>query len=402
MKKIWTYSLLIAALLALPLIMIGRQYPEPMYSPGKVIEGHSKLLCSSCHSPFKSPQPPSCATAECHEAGKIGDKPAVTDLHIKVEEVNCLGCHSDHMGRTANITSDFDHGKSVHNASCVECHKTDGKKAHEDKYGEGCKTCHTTTDWKDILFSHDEAESKKDPACVECHSGEGDEAHKDDYGRGCIECHTVKEWKDITFTHDEVEAKKAPKCAKCHLGSGKKAHKKDRYGDKCALCHTVKDWEDVTFDHKESTTAPCSECHVGPKDDLHYDAMDECDSCHTTKAWKPASLDHLDYFPLETDHKVTCKKCHDARSYKKYTCMNCHIHATKKILKEHRKKRKKGFGDCLRCHRVKMNGRKYGTKKVDDKMIKKKKNKNKKKKKSSKTGKKEQQQEFDWFKWEKR
>ena len=81
--------------------------------------------------------------------------------------------------------------------------------------------------------------------------------------------------------------------------------------------------------------------------------------------------------------------------------MNCHVHATPKILREHRKKRKKGYGDCLRCHRVKMNGRKYGRKKVDDSMIEKKKKRKKKKKNSTKSKKKgEEMQEFDWFKWQ--
>ena len=41
--------------------------------------------------------------------------------------------------------------------------------------------------------------------------------------------------------------------------------------------------------------------------------------------------------------------------------MNCHVHATRGIKNEHREEGIRNFADCLRCHRVYMKGRTYGT-----------------------------------------
>jgi len=168
--------------------------------------------------------------------------------------------------------------------------------------------------------------------------------------------------------------------ADCHaVGKiGKKDAVRDLHdkakGQDCLLCHTdhrgLKGKITIPFDHKAlPETVKCADCHKGPGDDLHEKAGQDCRSCHTTKAWKPSTYDHDRYFPLVKDHNVGCNKCHDGGVYKKYTCMNCHVHATGGIISEHREEGIRDFGDCLRCHRITINGRSYGTGKVDDSMI---------------------------------
>ncbi len=48
--------------------------------------------------------------------------------------------------------------------------------------------------------------------------------------------------------------------------------------------------------------------------------------------------------------------------------MNCHEHATRGIIREHREEGIRDFGDCLRCHSVYFNGTRYGTEKVRESM----------------------------------
>jgi len=78
-------------------------------------------------------------------------------------------------------------------------------------------------------------------------------------------------------------------------------------------------------------------------------------------------LDHDRYFPLYKEHIGSCKKCHETpKNYKVYTCMNCHVHATRGIIKEHAEEGIRNYSDCLRCHRVYMKGRTYGTDKTGE------------------------------------
>lgn len=227
MKRGYGYWLLIGCLLAMQLLLMGMKYPAPLYSPGDVVEAHSKIRCKGCHAPFKRVPSESCSTVQCHPEGKIGKKPAITDLHNRMKGKDCLTCHSEHLGLKGKITKGMDHDAFLKGSTCMDCHK-------------------------------------------------------------------------------------------------------------------------------------------GPKDELHLGVSGSCGDCHTTKGWKPSTYNHEKYFFLDRDHKVSCNKCHDTGSYKKYTCMNCHEHSGGKIDREHSEEGIKNYGDCLRCHQVNMGGRSYGTDKVHE------------------------------------
>lgn len=272
MKKGYSFWLLIGSLLAIQLLLVGMKYPAPLYSPGDVAEAHSKLRCKDCHAPFKKVPSESCSVARCHPDGKIGKKPAITDLHNRMKGKDCLICHTDHKGLKGKITKAVDHEAFSRISKCLECHRTEGDKAHKDKYSGDCSSCHNT-----------------------------------------------------------------------------------------------KNWKEVAFDHSKVSPKPCVECHKGPKDDMHeMGAIGNCGDCHGTKGWKPSTYNHDKYFSFDKDHKVSCNKCHDTGSYKKYTCLNCHEHSGGKIDREHREEGIRNYGDCLRCHRVNINGRSYGNAKVHE------------------------------------
>lgn len=274
MKRGYRFWFLIAVLLSMQLMLLGMKYPAPLYSPGDVVDAHSKLRCKSCHAPFKRVPSESCSATDCHKEGKIGKKPAVVDLHNKVNGKDCLLCHTDHLGPKGKVTKAFSH-------SLID----------------------------------------KSARCMECHAAEYDKAHKD---------------------------------------------KKGTYSDDCAACHNTRNWKDVSFSHERVGAKSCLDCHKGPKDALHAAATGSCGECHNTRAWKPSTYNHDRYFPLDEDHKVSCNKCHDSGSYKKYTCLNCHEHSGGKIEREHREEGITNYGDCLRCHSVTIKGTSYGKSKVHE------------------------------------
>ncbi len=359
MKKMYSFYLMIGSLMVTAMLLIGMKYPAPLYSPGDIIKAHEKLGCSDCHAPFRRTPSESCAVANCHAPGKVGKKDAIKDLHNRVKGQDCLACHTDHKGVKGKITLAFNHKDLPGKVRCGDCHQAEGDKAHKNKYGNACKACHTTKAWKPASFSHDRVATT---ACVDCHRAAGKKAHKEKYGDACKGCHTTKDWKAISFSHDKVV--KTP-CADCHKAAGDKAHP-GKYGNLCGDCHNTKKWKEITFSHERVAATLCIDCHKGPKDDLHLSSGSDCKGCHTTKAWKPATLDHDRYFPLDKEHKVACNKCHETKDYKVYTCMSCHVHATRGIIKEHREERIRNFNDCLRCHRVYMKGRTYGTDKTGE------------------------------------
>ncbi len=96
MKKNYSFYLFIGALIASQLFLLGLKYPAPLYSPGDLVEKHSKLRCKDCHAPFKKVPSESCSEVKCHPDGKVGEKSAINELHVMLKAQDCLTCHTDH------------------------------------------------------------------------------------------------------------------------------------------------------------------------------------------------------------------------------------------------------------------------------------------------------------------
>jgi hypothetical protein len=230
MRKSHKFFLIIGILLLFQLFLLGLKYPAPLYSPGDLTEKHLKIRCRDCHAAFRRVPSESCSNIRCHPDGKVGKRPAIKDLHVRMEGKDCLLCHTDHLGVQGKITKPFEHK---------------------------------------LLSGRDQ----------------------------------------------------------------------------------------------------CMTCHKSPGDELHLKARGDCRACHGTDAWKPSTYDHDNYFSLDRTHNVNCSKCHDRTIYKQYNCMNCHEHATRGIISEHLEEGIRNFGDCLRCHSVFINGRRYGTDKTGEGMM---------------------------------
>ncbi|MEK7272284.1 MAG: hypothetical protein AAB047_00505, partial [Nitrospirota bacterium] len=238
---------------------------------------------------------------------------ALTGVHADPKKTECKACHKPKI-KYRDAPSE-----------CLACHRKDD--VHKGNFGETCATCHTATNWKEIIFDHgrdtkyplrDKHQSAK---CESCHTGhlykdklktdcyschKKDDYHKGVFGQKCETCHGEKDWKTSPFNHDKDT--KYPLLGK---------HKTT----KCESCHKVP----VA---KEKTPTACYACHK--KDDKHEDALGRaCEQCHTEKEWKDTHLfDHnKTKFPLLGKHeKVDCKGCHPDRKYRPtpLTCHACH------------------------------------------------------------------------------
>ncbi len=244
---------------------------ETLFMPGELIAGHAKYEaeCSRCHARFeKKTQDRLCR--DCHEAID-DDITARTGFHGRapaVKDQPCKSCHTDHIGRNANIvllnsatfdheTTDFDLLGSHSGISCSACHKP------EKKYSEAATDCYS------------------------CHKEQ--DAHKGNLGEQCGDCHVPEAWKEFDYDHDATDFPLEGKhkdvlCASCHLNEQYEDTPQDcnschylndihngRNGTKCQDCHNTQQWDKSKFDHDRDTEfrlrgkhsdIPCEACHT--------------------------------------------------------------------------------------------------------------------------------------------
>jgi Cytochrome c7 and related cytochrome c/Cytochrome c3 len=326
---------------------------EKLLMPGPVVKSHAKVEsdCASCHANFqRGTQDKLCFS--CHKP-IAADRAEKTGFHGKsrlMAGVACSACHTDHIGREANIVplgketfnhveTDFQLNGAHRNAECADCHAS-GKK------------------W---------AEAPHD--CFSCH--QKDEPHKGNLGKDCASCHNETSWRQVAaFDHGKTKfplkgAHAKQTCMSCHMGEvykGLPAACNDchaiqdihagRFGPKCASCHTEEKWKAARFDHDKTEfplkgahqKAACENCHVETasvpvpkacfgcheKQDVHKGKLGvACQNCHSEVAWRAnVRFDHgLTNYPLVGLHvPVACEACHADKSYKgaPSTCFACH------------------------------------------------------------------------------
>lgn len=247
------------------------------------------------------------------------------------------------INNQAHFYSPADVLKGHNKTICKNCHQPFKKVSSMSCSAKKCHTQGSIGNKRTIVKLHDKMKGKRCLLCHKEHVGSKEKSAK---------------------SSDHGAYSKAASCLECHKGEGDKDHK-DKYVSDCARCHNAKDWKTVIFDHT-LTSMSCVDCHKMAKDELHVDVKYSCTKCHGTKAWKPSTYNHDKYFLLDIDHNVSCKKCHDTGGYTKYTCLNCHEHSGAKIDSEHTEEGIRNYGDCLRCHSVKLGDKIYGTPKVDE------------------------------------
>lgn len=328
---------------------------EKLLMPGDLTTAHSKLEenCSSCHDRSdRKRQTALCL--DCHKdvAGDVRLKAGFHGRLPNVATAECKACHSEHLGRKADIVkllpTSFDHrntdfpldgahqgvtcdschvtGKKFRQAaaSCGACHKA--VDIHRGALGASCGSCHATTSWRGARFDHDKTKfplraAHRDTPCAACHI----DARYKDTPRRCNACHAP----------DDV-----------HRGSR---------GENCGDCHSESGWKNTRFDHAKETgfallgrhaSVDCTGCHRSGRfeDDLPRTCVgchrasdahagrlgDDCAKCHGNDSWTGSPFDHARQtkFALTGSHaRLGCHTCHTARvaTQKLATdCASCH------------------------------------------------------------------------------
>jgi Cytochrome c3 len=330
---------------------------ERLVMPGPLSTPHADLeaTCGSCHKPF-SRELQNSLCLDCHE-DVARDLTAKTGFHGRASAVtgaSCATCHSEHMGRAADILhldeDKFDHdvtnfplhGKHAE-TKCAECHTPELKSFHaaetecnachakDDRHhgnlGTACADCHAETAWKDVHFDHAQ---KTDYALTGAHAR-----------ITCVSCHAEEKYDDTPKT-----------CIGCHAADD---HHKGNNGVECQQCHTTKDWKELSFDHFTRTGfalrgghsgLKCEACHEGNKlekkapkecigchaeDDTHAGVNGtECAQCHRVTRWPDVTFDHgrdTKFALLGAHANLTCVMCHEQPASvvkPPMECFGCH------------------------------------------------------------------------------
>jgi hypothetical protein len=337
---------------------------ETLLMPGKVANAHAKYeeTCTNCHDRSnRERQTELCL--DCHKdvAADVRSKAGFHGRLPAIERAQCRACHSEHLGRDADIMrlniAAFPHdntdyplygqhalvdcgschqaGKKYRDAPgrCIDCHRKDD--AHDNKLGNDCGSCHEASAWNKTKFDHNKTQfalrdKHVDVPCLACHFGN----RYKDTPKQCVSCHAP----------DDAHAQgRVTDCGKCHTQAGWKTTKFDHFKETqfalegahasvdCRACHKTGRMQD-------KIPKDCHGCHA--TDDYHATRLgDECGKCHDARAWKPNKFDHDrdTKFVLAGKHiKVDCHACHTAVVGKQKlgtTCNECHraqdVHAGK-------------------------------------------------------------------------
>jgi len=276
--------------------------------------------------------------------------------------------------------------------SCKEAPQHDYK--HKEPYTGQCETCHTTSSWRIIHYSHPDQDFNISMhgviGCTACHT-EGDtklpstacetchqerSPHKGKTQR-CAQCHTPLAWslnRAVPSNHVSLEGGHAGlSCFMCHSGAESTTKTRtcvDCHGTnhggltKCQDCHDPAlfwkpkaDFDHGTFFKLEGAHAKqaCTACHIKGKfagtpktcvgcHGVHHGGLTNCAQCHTPAnfSWTPkASFNHSTFFKLEGAHaKQDCTACHTNGKFAgtPKTCVGCHgTHHG-------------GLTNCAQCH----------------------------------------------------
>lgn len=227
-------------------------------SPGPLSTAHSSMErnCAPCHTAFEGAVDSKCISCHANNEALLQRQP--TAFHANIG--NCAQCHFEHQGANARLII-MDHNKLAQigfaltaqaasdteqqklnrqlNAwlrgdegtlpatshprvtlleatlDCAACHGT--KDRHNGLFGQGCVSCHATTQWTIAEFQHP---SPRSTDCAQCHQappshymmhfemvskriaaqGQGTGCCEGVQVNQCYRCHQTTSWNDIRGT----------------------------------------------------------------------------------------------------------------------------------------------------------------------------------------------------------
>lgn len=350
---------------AVVLMTISATAWAQLIAPGKLSRPHAELdgvgKCFECHEEGQK-EVVNGKCLECHtEIARRINRGSGFHGRLPPQRLACGECHTEHLGRAANIIEWPPGGKQNFN------HDRTGYPLRHEHAKLDCAECHEPRlvidrEIKKLLRQHPTKESYLGlgTRCISCHFDE----HRGQEGDRCERCHTEVPWKrapkfnhnrdsdyPLTGLHRKVE------CNECHPTLIDKKTPRDHFPK-------PESWEYLKF--VDIPHSSCTNCHEDPH---RGEFGDDCASCHTTRGWKimKASTQkeaqesgfHDDFaYPLEGMHEdVPCRECHgpwkgQPVKYKGIPfakCTDCHYDAHIGQLEI---AQQPAYRDCSECHTV--------------------------------------------------
>jgi hypothetical protein len=286
------------------------------------VDSHAQLKndCEACHAVPWGNQTMADKCLACHK-DVAAELQSHTGLHGrlvgKLSSPTCRGCHPEHHGPAAPLTS-TDASSFPHDLTSYSLR---GHEMTEQGTKFPCKECHPKSLTQFDQATCDSCHAKANPVFMRKHTAE--------FGSDCLLCHSGKATFGRNFNHDKLDFKltgkhKGAACGTCHSGAG-------------------------AFT-PPGTTRDCNACHA--KDDPHKASFGtQCDQCHSTATWDDAKFDHK-VFPVNHGNKrqpSPCKTCHPT-DLKTYTCYGCKTHTPANARREHPKLTPAKLAECVKCH----------------------------------------------------
>ncbi|MGC3996103.1 MAG: cytochrome c3 family protein [Anaeromyxobacter sp.] len=235
------------------------------------------------------------ACASCH-----------VDEHRGQVGTDCARCHGEEAWRPVRA---FDHARTAfpltgkhQRVDCAKCHKPAEAPPAQAAAGQvGPRSANTMTRLKGIPFA----------ACTDCHK----DPHQDRFGQGCASCHTTSDWRKVGASatgerafHDKTRyplrgQHATVACAACH---GAPARYKGLAFGACTDCHADAHVGQLAAAPPAGATGAAARPRTGPPD---------CARCHTVDGFLPARFEVEDHdalaYRLEGAHRaVACNACH--------------------------------------------------------------------------------------------
>ncbi len=177
--------------------------------PGPLSSAHEFISdCETCHTPWQGVSEQICQ--QCH----YFTAPEALEPWLRFHEAHehCLDCHTEHKGYGADI-SEVDHTIFNPDLSCTDCHYD----AHDGKFGQDCRACHSIDTWEVQGYRHPPAEDRN---CHRCHAAPASH-HAQDF------------WDTIIEGHEMIVDREDPPDV-----------------EDCWRCHTTHRWGHLIMDHE--------------------------------------------------------------------------------------------------------------------------------------------------------
>ena len=213
-------------------------------SPGLLSVAHESLeeRCSSCHTPLRGVEAPSCIVCHANETTLLQRQ--ATAFHASIGA--CSECHSEHAGRQPPPSA-MDHGALAAIGLRELRNAEPGSEARELHLrilralpSAGAAPASRLTPLEATLD------------CATCHASK--DRHWGLFGADCGQCHAATQWTIAEFRHPPPSSLD---CAQCHQAppshfmehfrmiSMKVAGQEHARVEQCYLCHQTSAWNDI-------------------------------------------------------------------------------------------------------------------------------------------------------------